>query len=56
MNKEDGRLKEYVLVNLCSLISKEEIDILIQLAKNEFKSKYIIYKIMLGKVDEVAKE
>lgn len=49
-------MKEYVLANLCSIISKEEIDRLLQLAKNEFRSKYRVNKIMFGKIDEVVKE
>lgn len=55
-NKEDERLKEYVLVNLCSIICKEEIERFLQLTKNEFKSKYKVNKIMFVKIDEVAKE
>lgn len=55
-SKEDERLKEYVLVNLCSIITTEEIDRLLKLTKNEFKRKYRVNKIMLGKIDEVVKE
>lgn len=43
-NKEDEGLKEHVLVNLCSVISKEEIDRLLKLEKNDFESKYRVNK------------
>lgn len=55
-NKEDQRLKEYVLVNLCFVISKEEIVIILKLAKNEFRSKHRVNNIMFGKVDEVVRD
>lgn len=55
-SKEDERLKEYVLVNLCSVITTKEIDRLLKLTKNEFKRKHRVNKIMLGKIDEVVKE
>lgn len=49
-SKEDENLKEYILVNLCSVISKEEIRRLLKLAKNEFRSKYRVNKIMFEKL------
>lgn len=55
-SKEDEKLKEYVLVNLCSDISKEEIDRLLQSTKSEFRSKHRVNKVMLGKINEIAKE
>lgn len=53
---EDERIKEYVLVNLCFVISKDEVDRLLKMAKSRFRSKTRVNKIMLKKVDEVAKE
>lgn len=55
-NKEDERLKEYILVNLCSIISKEEIDRFIKIEMKEFRNKYKVNKMMSEKIDEVAKE
>lgn len=45
-----------VLVNLCFVISKSEVDRLLKVAKRSFRSKTRVNKIMLGKVDEVDKE
>ncbi|XP_059066258.1 uncharacterized protein LOC131857590 [Cryptomeria japonica] len=39
-----------------NVISKVEIERLLKLTKNEFRSKYKVNKIMFGKIDEVAKE
>lgn len=49
-------MKGYVLVNLCSIITKSEVDIILKIAKNKFRSKTRVNRIMLGKVDEVAME
>lgn len=49
-------MQEYVLVNTCPVISRDEVERLFKLAKEKFKSKRIINRIMLGKIDEVAKE
>lgn len=45
-----------MLVNLSSVISKIEVDRLLKIAKERFKSKKRVNKIMLGKIDEVTKE
>lgn len=36
---EEERLREYVLINLCFVISKDEIARILKLEKNEFRSK-----------------
>ncbi|XP_059067434.1 uncharacterized protein LOC131858260 [Cryptomeria japonica] len=53
---EDERIKEYILVNLSSVISKAEVDRLLKLAKDIFKRKRRVNKIMYRKIDEVVKE
>lgn len=53
---EDEIIKEYVLVNLSSVISKVEVVRLLNIAKERFKSKKRVNKIMFGKIDEVTKE
>lgn len=53
---DDERIKEYVLVNLCSMISKSGVDKLLKIMKRRFRSKTKVNKIMLKKFDEVAKE
>lgn len=53
---EDERIKEYVLVNLSSIISKGEVIRLLKIATKRFRSKKRVNRIMLGKIDEVTKE
>lgn len=53
---EDERIKECVLVNLSFIIYKEEVFRLLKLAKQRFRSKKRVNKLMLGKIDEVTKE
>lgn len=55
-NLEDERMKEYVLVNLCSVISKSKVDRLLKIEKSKFTRKPRVNRIMFRKVDEVAKE
>lgn len=54
--QKDEEMKEYVSVNSCSVISRDEVERLLKLAKEKFRSKRRINKIMLNKIDEVAKE
>lgn len=54
-NKEDKRLREYVVVNICYVISKEEIDRILKEPKNQFRRKTTMNKIMIGQIDEVIK-
>lgn len=53
---EDERLKEYTLVNLCFVISKDEIQRILKILQENFRSKHGVNKIMFGKFVEVAKE
>lgn len=53
---EDGRIQKYLLVNLIFVISKSDVVILLNLAKERFRRKKRVRKIMLGKIDEVTKE
>lgn len=53
---EDDGMKEYVLVNLCLVISKSEIDKLLKISKSRFRSKTRVNKIMFRKKYEVTKE
>lgn len=55
-NKEDERLREYVLVNICSMISTKEINKIIKEAKNEFRRKTRVNKIVIGNTDKVIKD
>lgn len=52
----DERIKEYVLVNIFSVISKTVVVRLLNLANEIFQSKKRVNKLMLGKIDEVTKE
>ncbi|XP_057830558.1 uncharacterized protein LOC131041464 [Cryptomeria japonica] len=49
---EDERIKEYVLVNLSSIIFNDEVIRLLKLAKERFRSKKRVNKLMFGKIDE----
>ncbi|XP_059068979.1 uncharacterized protein LOC131859358 [Cryptomeria japonica] len=53
---EDERIKEYILVNLSYIVSKVEVDRFLKLAKDRFRSKKRVNKIMREKIDEVVKE
>lgn len=53
---EGERIKEYVLVNLSSVISRDDVTGLLNLSKDRFQSKKRVNKIMRGKIDEVTKE
>lgn len=44
------------MVNTCSVISREEVGRLVKLEKEKFKRKRRINRIILKKIDEVAKE
>ncbi|XP_057836893.2 uncharacterized protein LOC131047082 [Cryptomeria japonica] len=54
--RKDEETQEYVLVNTCSFISWVEVERLSKLANEKFKRKKRINKIMLGKINEIAKE
>lgn len=55
-NKEEERLREYVLVELFPIIANEEIARILKEAKNEFSRKTGINKIMIRKTEEVIKD
>lgn len=44
------------MVNTCSVISRDEVERLLILAKEKFRSKRRVNRIMFGKIDEVARE
>lgn len=54
--KEEDRLKEYVLVELCLVIAKAKMDRVLKVSNPEFSSKARVNKIMIGKIYEVAKD
>lgn len=54
-SKEDERLNEYVLVNLCSVITIEEIDRLLKLTKNKFRSKHRVKKSCQGRLMKLSR-
>lgn len=47
---------EYTLVNLCLVISKDEIQRILKLVQENFRSKHKVNKIIFGKFAEIAKE
>lgn len=53
---EDDKIKEYVLVNLSFVISRDDVTRLFKLAKDRFQSKKRVNKLMVGKKDEVIME
>lgn len=55
-NLEDKIMKEYVLVNLCLVISKSEVDIILKIVKSKFRRKTRVNRIMFVKIDEVDRE
>lgn len=55
-NNEEERLREYVLVELCPVIANEDIARILNEAKNEFKRKTRVNKIMIGKTKEVIED
>lgn len=47
---KDERIREYALVNLCYVISKTKFDGLLKIAKDIFRSKNRVKKIMLENI------
>ncbi|XP_059071298.1 uncharacterized protein LOC131865151 [Cryptomeria japonica] len=53
---EDERLKEYTLVKFCLDVTKDEIQRILVLAKENFQSRHRVNKIIFGRIDKVVKD
>lgn len=53
---EKERIREYVLVQICHVIAKVEIDRILKENKKKFRSKSRVNRLMIEKIEEVHKE
>lgn len=53
---EEEQMRERILVDLCLVMSIEEMKNILNEAKRDFKSKTRVNKLMFGKIEEVAQD